>query len=98
MLDDLKPYVHGIQITAHHSYPSSTYPSETFMRVHLDEKWSDALCRFPESGMGYQRVNVLLRDGRAVRNVLVFNADEMEWPDERPIRSEDITAMTPSDD
>ena len=32
MLDDLKPYAHGIQITAHRSYPSSTYPSEIFWR------------------------------------------------------------------
>ena len=66
------------------------------MRVHLDEKWSDTLRGFPENGMGYQRVDVLLRDGRAVRNVLVFNAEEMEWPDDRPIRSGDITKLTMS--
>ena len=68
------------------------------MRVHLDEKWSDTLCGFPENGMGYQRVDVLLRNGRAVRDVLVFNAEEMEWPDDRPIRSGDIAEMVPSDD
>ena len=32
MLDDLKPYVHGIRITAHRSYPSGTYPGEMFWR------------------------------------------------------------------
>ena len=48
--------------------------------------------------MGYQRVDVLLRNGRAVRDVLVFNAEEMEWPDDRPIRSGDIAEMVPSDD
>ena len=32
MLDDLKPYAHGIRITAHRSYPCSTYPSELFWR------------------------------------------------------------------
>ena len=68
------------------------------MRVHLDEKWSITLCGLPEDGMGYQRVDVLLRSGRKVRDVLVFNAEEMEWPDVRPIRSGDIAEMVPSDD
>ena len=68
------------------------------MRVHLDEKWSITLCEFPEDGMGYQRVDVLLRSGRKVRDVLVFNAEEMEWPDDRRIRSDDIAEIVPSDD
>ena len=67
------------------------------MRVQLSEKWSVTLCGFPEDGMGYQRVDVLLRSGRTVKDVLVFNAEEMEWPDERPIRSSDIAKVAPSD-
>ena len=48
--------------------------------------------------MGYQRVDVLLRCGRKVRNVLVLNAEEMEWPDDRRIQSDDIAEIVPSDD
>ena len=68
------------------------------MRVQLDEKWSATLCGFPENGMGYQRVDVLLRSGRKVKDVLVFNAEEMEWPDDRRIQSDEIAEMVPSDD
>lgn len=68
------------------------------MHIHLNEKWSDALCEFPESGMGYQRVDIRLRNGRQVKQVLVFNAEVMEWPDEyRRIRVDDIADMVPSD-
>ena len=67
------------------------------MRVHLDENWSETLRRFPENGMGHQRVDVLLRGGRKVKDVLVFNAEEMEWPDDQPVRSGDIAEMAPSD-
>ena len=68
------------------------------MRVQLNEKWSATLCGLPENGMGYQRVDVLLRSGRKVREVLVFNAEEMEWPDDRRIQSDDIAEIVPSDD
>ena len=68
------------------------------MRVQLNENWSATLCEIPENGMGYQRVDVLLRSGRKVRDVLVFNAEEMEWPDDQPIRSGDIAEMVPRDE
>ena len=32
--------------------------------------------------MGYQRVDVRLADGRFIRDVLVFNAEEIELPDD----------------
>ena len=61
------------------------------MRLRLNDQWSRALCNLPESGMGYQCVDVLLHDGRTVTDVLVFNAEEMDWPDDRrPIRLDDI--------
>ena len=36
----------------------------------------------PESGMGYQRVDIRLADGRELRDVMVFNAEELEIPDD----------------
>ena len=68
------------------------------MHIHLNEKWSDALCEFPENGMGYQRVDIRLRNGRQVKQVLVLNAEVVDWPDEhRRIGVEDIADMVPSD-
>jgi len=32
--------------------------------------------------MGYQRVDVRLADGRELRDLVVFNAEELEIPDE----------------
>ncbi len=34
------------------------------MQVTLDDKWIEHLVELPESGMGYQCVQVRLRDGR----------------------------------
>ena len=40
------------------------------------------LLQLPESGMGYQRVDLRLADGRELKNVIAFNAEEVELPDE----------------
>jgi hypothetical protein len=52
------------------------------MRVPLDRKWCEQLVKLPESGMGYQRVDIRFAGGRTVRDVLVFNAQEAELPEE----------------
>jgi hypothetical protein len=52
------------------------------MRIKLERRWVDRLLELPESGMGYQRVDVRLADGRELKDVVVFNAEEMDLPDE----------------
>ena len=52
------------------------------MRIRLEERWTKRLLELPESGMGYQRVDVRLADGRELKDVVVFNAEEIEVPDE----------------
>jgi hypothetical protein len=52
------------------------------VRVKLDPCWTKRLLELPESGMGYQRVDVRLADGREFRDLLVFNAEEIEVPGE----------------
>lgn len=45
--------------------------------------------------MGYQRVDVRLRDGTTVENVMVFNAEQMDWPDDsNPINTRDIVDIS----
>jgi len=52
------------------------------MRLKLDDRWIRQLLSWPESGMGYQRVDVRLTDGREATDVLAFNAEELEVPDD----------------
>lgn len=52
------------------------------MRIRLEPRWTKRLLELPESGMGYQRVDIRLVDGRELKDVLVFNAEEIEVPDE----------------
>ena len=44
--------------------------------------------QMPESGMGYQRVDVHLKDGRVIRNLMVLNAEECQT--EEPFGPEEI--------
>jgi hypothetical protein len=52
------------------------------MRVTLAKKWTDRLVKLPESGMGYQRVDIRFANDRVVQDVLVFNAEEAELPED----------------
>ena len=52
------------------------------MRIKLEQRWVKRLLQLPESGMGYQRVDLRLADGRELKDVPVFNAEELEMPEE----------------
>ena len=52
------------------------------MRIKLDRRFVERLVEQPESGMGYQRVDIHLADGRELKNVIVFNSEEAEVSDE----------------
>jgi hypothetical protein len=52
------------------------------MRIKLEQRWTKRLLQLPESGMGYQRVDLQLADGRELKDVLVFNAEELEVSEE----------------
>ena len=64
------------------------------VRLQLDERWIEYVCRLPESGMGYHIVDITLRTGERVANIVVLNAEQLEWPAHRPpIRSTDIVRI-----
>jgi len=48
------------------------------LTIRLNELWSQRLAQMPESGMGYQRVDITLKGRRVIENVTVFNAEECE--------------------
>jgi len=66
-------------------------PAET--QLHLAENgWiRDFLLSQPESGMGYQQVELHLRDGRIISNLIVLNAEIIQLPDQyKDVTEEDI--------
>lgn len=46
--------------------------------IRLPAIWIDRLVDLPETGMGYQRVNIRLSQGKVLKNVVVFNAEECQ--------------------
>jgi hypothetical protein len=52
------------------------------MRISLEKRWRERLQAWPESGMGFQRVDVTTTDGRRVRGLLVYNGELLDVPDE----------------
>jgi hypothetical protein len=52
------------------------------VQVKLPEPWSKFLLTQPESGMGYQRVDVRLEGDRELQDVVVLNAEMIELPEE----------------
>lgn len=54
------------------------------MRISLDDRWTRKLLALPESGMGYQRVRVRLKDGRSVENAIALNGQTLQVPDDAP--------------
>ena len=64
------------------------------MRLHLSHRWIEYLCQLPETGMGYQRVDIRLKNGDKLNNVVVFNSEELEYQFRGvSFRSEDIAEI-----
>ena len=43
--------------------------------MRLDKKWADKLAALPESGMGYQIIDVILKNGNIIKNITVFDCE-----------------------
>lgn len=50
--------------------------------VVLNEFWSQRLAQMPESGMGYQKVDIVMKDHRLIENVIVLNAEVCQTPED----------------
>ena len=67
------------------------YLHETsIMRLALEDRWIEKLRHQPESGMGYQRVRVRLRDGRIIAQAVVLNGRFLDF-------KEDVGSVTSPD-
>ncbi len=45
--------------------------------MKLSQKWVDKLVNLPEAGMGYQVVDVILKNGTTVRGMMVLNCQDI---------------------
>ena len=64
------------------------------MRLHLEARWIEKLRNQPESGMGYQRVRVRLKDGRVIEDVVVLNGSLLDLTEDvGPVTSPDIVDL-----
>ena len=59
--------------------------------VRLPARWVNQLTKLPESGMGYQRVNITLNDGKILRDIVVLNAEQAQAPE--PFEAADILTL-----
>ena len=61
------------------------------MKLKLDKYWTEKLLKYPETGMGYQRVDVILKSGSTIRNVVVLNAEDLVLPDQyKDLKMEEV--------
>ncbi len=64
---------------------------ESKLRILLPEKFSEMLEKLPEQGMGYQIVDVFLKNGNALSKKIVLNSNILELDKSEKIEVEDIT-------
>ena len=66
------------------------------MRLQLEQRWTERLLELPESGMGYQRVDIHFANGRILKDIVVFNAQEFEVAEEfAQAEIRDVSLHTP---
>lgn len=64
------------------------------MRLKLNKYWIEKLLKYPETGMGYQKVDVVLKSGDSVKDVVVLNAEKLVLPDQYAnIKLEEISDL-----
>jgi hypothetical protein len=52
------------------------------MTIKLNEYWSRRLAQMPETGMGYQKVDVILKGGNILKGLIVLNAEDCQTENE----------------
>jgi len=51
------------------------------MRIKIEQKWMEKLRLIPESGMGYQKVDITLKEGTEIKDVFIYNGEELDLPE-----------------
>jgi len=51
------------------------------INLKIGGRWHKRLQGLPESGMGYQIVDITLNDGRVLKRIIISNAENVYLPD-----------------
>jgi hypothetical protein len=62
-------------------------------KIELPDNIVQALQKLPETGMGYQKVRVILRNGKVLHNHFVFNCSVLALVEDEHLKPEDIVAV-----
>jgi hypothetical protein len=52
------------------------------MKLKLNNYWTEHLLKYSETGMGYQKVTIVLKSGHVIKDIVVLNAEELVLPNE----------------
>ncbi|MDD5503783.1 MAG: hypothetical protein PHV77_00515 [Candidatus Omnitrophica bacterium] len=64
------------------------------MKLKLNKYWTEYLLKYPETGMGYQKVDIVLKSGQIIKNIVVLNAEHLILPEEyKNIGLEEIKSL-----
>lgn len=64
------------------------------MKLKLNKYWTEYLLKYPETGMGYQRVDIALKSGHIIKDIVVLNAENLVLPEEyKHIGLEEIKSL-----
>lgn len=58
--------------------------------LELSKKYSDYLSKLPENGMGYQIVDIILKDGKELKKRIIFNCSYLKLMDNEILKTSDI--------
>ena len=65
------------------------------MNLQLPEYIIQQLIKIPETGMGYQLVKVILKNGKVLHNYKVFNSSLLQLQNGESLCTNDIVAIEP---
>lgn len=52
------------------------------MTIKINDYWSQRLVKMPETGMGYQKVDLTFKDGRILKGLIILNAEDCQTEEE----------------
>lgn len=62
-------------------YKQSKYSTKEIVNTNLPQKWINYLTDIPESGMGYQKVNIFFDNNSVQHDCIVFNTEIVQLPE-----------------
>jgi hypothetical protein len=67
--------------------------NENKIQVQLSKQHVAQLQKLPEQGMGYQLINVKLKDGRILKEKMVFNSTYLQLDIQDAVNADDIDTI-----